>query len=258
MKKIIAAFGVMIILALAGASLQASEEDIAPITRVELTAKTTVNTFGEVKVCAETIRDKDGLDGFLGLSSLVVTAKNRRMSVPKETLAQIFRPQIMTIRVSAEVGHPSQSLGPFLYICFLGDDGSKPCRFRLVFGANGFRELKKEGYSIPNKLSFNDLKKSALEMFFAYVKAVDAGEEKSVTEIPPRYWTDPIKTLNPVKVYRHMVNIVVVQKITDGVEYGKYIYVPFSSDRPHSGVGIDGFTFTPDADDVYDYQRSQK
>ncbi|MFA5393075.1 MAG: hypothetical protein WC081_03100 [Candidatus Ratteibacteria bacterium] len=255
MKKIIAAFGILVILALTGASLQASEEDGATITKIELTAKTTVNTFGEVMVCAETTQGKNGLD----LSSLIVTAKGKRMSVPKETLAQISRPRIMTTTVSSEVGYPSHNLGPFLYVCFLGDDGSMPCRFRLVFGANGFRELKREDYSMPNKLLLGDLQKSALEMYITYVKAVDAGKEKSVTEIPPRYWTDPIKVINPIKVYTHRANVVLVQKVTNGVESGKYIYIPFSSYLPQNGD--DGFTFTLKAlsnDRVYDYQKSQK
>jgi hypothetical protein len=90
----------------------------------------------------------------------------------------------------------------------------------------------------------------------AYVRAINAGTEKRGEEIPPACWADGIKALHPIKVYFHRVNIVVVQRISDGTEEGKYIYIPVSSYLPRSGD--DGFTFTPDPTDghtVFDFKR---
>ena len=127
------------VISLAGVA-QASEEDYAPITKMELTAKTTDNTFGTVTIQVETIQGQDGG----GFSSLKVVAKGKSMDVPKEVLAQASRATLMTIIVSSEVGYPDKGLGPYLYVCFSGHDGRRLCRFRLIFDSNGFKELKKE------------------------------------------------------------------------------------------------------------------
>jgi len=130
------------ILALVVGVASASEEDYAPITKVELTARTTDNTFGKVVVQAETTQGQDGT----GLSSLKVIAKGRTINVPREVLAQASRATLITTTISSEVGYPDQGIGPYLYVCFLGHDGTKPCRFRLVFDGNGFKEMKKEDH----------------------------------------------------------------------------------------------------------------
>jgi hypothetical protein len=127
------------ILALVAGVTTASEEDYASITKMELTAKTTDSTFGTVVVQAETSQGQDGV----GFSSLTVIAKGKTMSVPKDVLAQASRATFMTTTISSEVGYPAKGIGPFLYICFLGHDGTKQCRFRLVFDASGFKEMKK-------------------------------------------------------------------------------------------------------------------
>ena len=132
----------MAILALVAGVASASEEDYAPITKIELTAKTTDNTFGTVVLQAETSQGQDGI----GFSSLTVIAKGKTMSVPKDVLAQASRATFMTTTISSEVGYPDRGIGPYLYVCFLGHDGTKPCRFRLVFEANGFKEMKKEDH----------------------------------------------------------------------------------------------------------------
>ena len=70
------------------------------------------------------------------------------------------------------------------------------------------------------------------------------------------YWPDRIKALNPIKVYTHRVNVVVVQRLSDGTEEGKYIYIPISSYLPRSGD--DAFTFArTETNGVYDYRRSR-
>ena len=132
----------MAILVLVAGVASASEEDYAPITKIELTAKTTDNTFGTVVVQAETSQGQDGI----GFSSLKVVAKGKTMTVPKDVLAQASRATLMTTTISSEVGYPDRGSGPYLYVCFLGHDGTKPCRFRLVFDSNGFKEMKQEDH----------------------------------------------------------------------------------------------------------------
>ncbi len=94
-----------------------------------------------------------------------------------------------------------------------------------------------------------------------YAKA--RGASPTEGGIPPECWAGPIKALHPIKVYTHRVNIVVVQRIHDGIEEGKYIYIPISSYLPHTGD--DGFEFTPNSqrdnayyvrDGVFDFKRT--
>ncbi len=63
-------------------------------------------------------------------------------------------------------------------------------------------------------------------------------------EIPPQFWDPRIQALKPIKVYTHRANVVVVQRVQDGVEEGTYIYIPISSYLPMTGD--DGFTFSPE------------
>ena len=95
------AWALAILMLLVGLA-SASEEDYAPITKLELTAKTTDNTFGTVVVQAETYQGQDGI----GFSSFKVIAKGKTMSVPKDVLAQASRATFMTMTISSEVGYP--------------------------------------------------------------------------------------------------------------------------------------------------------
>ena len=107
---------------------------------------------------------------------------------------------------------------------------------------------------------------AAHQTFASRVRAINEGKENSSsTEIPERYWAQAIRELKPIKVYTHRVNIVVVQKVRDNVEEGKYINIPVSSYLPMDGV--DGFTFQPNplkgnqyhlGDGIFDYQRTIK
>jgi hypothetical protein len=97
-------------------------------------------------------------------------------------------------------------------------------------------------------LSPDNLRNAAHQTYANYNRAFQAGEEKvqeglAEVEIPSKYWDDPIKALKPLRVYIHRINIVVVQRIQNGIEEGKYILIPVSSYLPHNGV--DGFDFTP-------------
>lgn len=78
----------------------------------------------------------------------------------------------------------------------------------------------------------------------AYYRAVSAGEVKPSTHIPPLYWADRIRALEPLRIYTHRVNLVVVQEQSGQVEKGLYIHIPISSYLPESGD--DGFAFTTD------------
>ena len=78
-----------------------------------------------------------------------------------------------------------------------------------------------------------------------------------------------ITSLKPIQVYHHRGNLVVAQKVVDGVEYGKYITSSLSSYMPMDGD--DGFTFTAGTSlvnrkglaleyrlgEIYGYERNQ-
>jgi hypothetical protein len=95
---------------------------------------------------------------------------------------------------------------------------------------------------------------AALQTHARYVKAVNAGVQTPSDEIAPKYWAEEIKRLDPIKVYKHRWNIVVVQKTAPGREEGKYISTLISSYRPRSGE--DGFTFTEIGSGVFDFTRT--
>ena len=73
-------------------------------------------------------------------------------------------------------------------------------------------------------------------------------------EIPPSFWTGPIKALHPIKVYTDVGNTVIVQKMVAGQEFGKYIILPESSHLPQVN-----FVLTPiGVSFVYNYHSAQK
>ena len=89
----------------------------------------------------------------------------------------------------------------------------------------------------------DELVGSAWETHAEHIKAVNAKIEVNSEEIPSLYWADRIKALKPIKVYKHRTNIVIVQRIEKGIEFGKYVYIPISSYLPKTGV--DGFVLEP-------------
>jgi hypothetical protein len=110
----------------------------------------------------------------------------------------------------------------------------------------------------------DDLVGAAHATYVARLRATRGGTPDPTNEYYPRYWAPRIRELKPIKVYKHRINIVVVQRIEDGVEYGKYIHIPISSYLPMTGV--DGFTYSPEPLDgktytlhnngVFDYTRT--
>jgi hypothetical protein len=112
--------------------------------------------------------------------------------------------------------------------------------------------------TISPKVLFN----AATETQARYIRAVNAGDEVRSDVIPERYWADAIRRLKPLKVYTHRANVVVVQRVRENVEEGKYICTPISSFLPQPGV--DDFSITPNpqsgdayhvGNGVFDYQR---
>lgn len=101
---------------------------------------------------------------------------------------------------------------------------------------------------IPDNLAV-----SALQTHIRYIKAVNSSAQEPSDEISKQYWTDEIKRLKPIRVYRHRGNIVVVQKASSNIQEGKYISIIISSYAPQSGD--DGFTFTDIGNGVHDFKR---
>ncbi len=98
--------------------------------------------------------------------------------------------------------------------------------------------------------------------YVSYITAVQAGREPvDDFTIPPRYWTEAVRALHPLRVYVHETNVAVVQKMVGDVEHGIYISVPVSSYLPRSGD--DGFEFTPDprtarrVTGIYEFRRTK-
>lgn len=127
-----------------------------------------------------------------------------------------------------------------VFLCLLG------CLF-VFFGCKKKPGSEDAGI-IPDNLAI-----AALQIHARYIKAVNSGVQKPSDEISKKYWTDEIKRLNPIKVYRHGTNIVVVQKATANRQEGLYIILMISSYAPNSGD--DGFTFTDLGNSVYKFER---
>ena len=108
-------------------------------------------------------------------------------------------------------------------------------------------------FGCKKKPGSDNLAASALQTHMQYIKAVNSGAQEPSDEIPEQYWSDEIKRLKPIKVYRHRGNIVVVQKASANIQEGKYISIMISSYAPQSGD--DGFTFTDIGNSVHDFKR---
>jgi hypothetical protein len=138
----------------------------------------------------------------------------------------------------------------------MGRAGAALCILCLACGCHA-----KEG-GTAHSMFDGSLAAEAYATQAAYTKAVNAGTAKWTEDIPPAYWAKRIKELHPLRVYNHRANIVVVQKVADHVEEGKYIWLPISSYIPRSDD--DGFEFGPRSatgtvvgwrDEVLDFHR---
>lgn len=118
------------------------------------------------------------------------------------------------------------------------------------------------GPADPGSTFHQGLQRDAWRTESAYNTALLTHREKVRTEVPPAYWDQGIQRLQPVKVYTHRANLVVVQSVTDGIEHGKYIYLSVSSFHPVSAWfshkhAVDGFVFRPVCGTgVFNYTRA--
>lgn len=96
-----------------------------------------------------------------------------------------------------------------------------------------------------SKQSCDEIADAAFKSDKAYVSAEGyprssgLGFQAVEYDIPPKYWTDAIKALKPVKIYGRSNNVAIVLNIRDGVEEGVYIETIISSDWPEAA----GFNF---------------
>jgi hypothetical protein len=109
-----------------------------------------------------------------------------------------------------------------------------------------------------------EIVKGANETYMSFIKATNAKGPLASAEISKEYWSAEIRAHKPLKVYTHMVNLVVVQKSADRKEEGLYIYIQVSSYLPMDGV--DGFKLTPKpnqgriytlGDGIFRYERKR-
>lgn len=99
------------------------------------------------------------------------------------------------------------------------------------------------------------LQKAAAETSSAYYTAVREGLESLSEEIPQKFWSEELRSLNPIRVYTHRVNVVIVQEENAEKENGRYVYILISSYLPRDGD--DGFTFKTLEDGTYRYERKK-
>jgi hypothetical protein len=81
-----------------------------------------------------------------------------------------------------------------------------------------------------------DLMISLTEMQSAYGDALRSGTTRRDGDIPPHFWGKPIRALNPIRIYYDVSNIAIVQGISNGFEYGKYISPSTSSHMPQGDI----------------------
>lgn len=110
----------------------ASEEDHALIQEISLTARSTSEAFGEVRVSARVAKDTYHLE------QLEVTIQGKSHVVPAEKLSAAGGVDLSAMRVSSEAGYPDKGFGPSLYVTFPAT-GDRP-RTRFTFAPDGFRE----------------------------------------------------------------------------------------------------------------------
>lgn len=111
----------------------------------------------------------------------------------------------------------------------------------------------------PDASSSPPLVAAADTMCVNYAKAMEAEDMPALAgvevEIPAEHWTEPVRDLEPLRVFKHRANAVVARKADGDFESGTYIVTSFSSYRPKTGD--DGFEFTalPETPGVFSFKR---
>jgi hypothetical protein len=119
-----------------------------------------------------------------------------------------------------------------------------------------------EQHADPGSSFHKGLQRDAWRTMASFDDAVLKHRQKFQREIPPTYWDPGIQRLNPLKVYTHRGNLVVAQRVTAGLEHGKYIDLPVAPFHPKSAwfshkYGVDGFVFRPAlGKGVFNYTRT--
>lgn len=98
-----------------------------------------------------------------------------------------------------------------------------------------------QGYPSREPWYVRDLPSSAAETWYKYTHR-DRFEKPDSEYIPLSCWYKHIRDLDPLYVYDHRANVVVVLNVKDGMEAGKYIRGSQSSYIPQTGD--DGFIFS--------------
>ena len=107
-----------------------------------------------------------------------------------------------------------------------------------------------QGQADPGSSFHKGIQRDAWRTLSAYDSVLMTQREKFQREVPSTYWDPGIQRLHPIKVYTHRGNLVVVQRVSQGEEHGKYIYLPVSPFLPVSAWfshkhAVDGFVFRP-------------
>lgn len=120
----------------------------------------------------------------------------------------------------------------------------------LFYGCSG-----ESSVSVQYKDAFDlQIEYAAIETLSGYrMKAIEEDDDGGFQEIPPVYWHEEIKAMNPVKVYENYNNLAVVLDETAFNEEGLYILVPFSSYYPEDS---DTIHFVPITDTTFEFNRS--
>jgi hypothetical protein len=114
---------------------QASEEDYAMVSEIEITALTTCTNFGVVKLIAKQSENRARRD------SVQVSFKGKTCTVSAAELEKMGFVDLATIRITSDVGYPQRGIGPYLYCTIQTADGKT--KHRLVFSSGGFKERSK-------------------------------------------------------------------------------------------------------------------
>jgi hypothetical protein len=106
---------------------------------------------------------------------------------------------------------------------------------------------KEDSFSIPEEIVHNERIQAMELLLSANSTWLKFSRPKSLSQsrtyIPLNCWHKTIMELNPLYVYQHRHNIVVVLRRVNDIEEGKYICVSHSSYLPTSGD--DGFELSP-------------
>jgi hypothetical protein len=113
---------------------------------------------------------------------------------------------------------------------------------------------------VSEKYTMDEIAAAALMASSLYNPTRAEYENEPEYEIPSRCWNDIIRSLKPVKVYNHRLNVVIAISIKNGIEEGIYIFNVVSSYRPlrYDEEVENGFTFTRTNGKVCNYRRRIK